>query len=37
VPYKGAPQALSDVIGGQIPVSVQSAPAVRIQPVDATH
>jgi tripartite-type tricarboxylate transporter receptor subunit TctC len=28
VPYKGAPQALSDVIGGQIPVSVQSAPAV---------
>jgi tripartite-type tricarboxylate transporter receptor subunit TctC len=28
VPYKGAPQALSDVIGGQIPVSAQSAPAV---------
>ena len=28
VPYKGAPQALSDLIGGQIPVSVQSAPAV---------
>ena len=28
VAYKGAPQALSDVIGGQIPVSVQSAPAV---------
>ena len=24
--YKGAPQALTDVIGGQIPVSVQSAP-----------
>jgi tripartite-type tricarboxylate transporter receptor subunit TctC len=28
VPYKGAPQALSDLMGGQIPVSVQSAPAV---------
>lgn len=28
VPYKGAPQALTDVIGGQIAVSVQSAPAV---------
>jgi tripartite-type tricarboxylate transporter receptor subunit TctC len=28
VPYKGAPQALADVIGGQIPTSVQSAPAV---------
>ncbi len=28
IAYKGAPQALSDVIGGQIPVSVQSAPAV---------
>jgi len=28
VPYKGAPQALTDVIGGQIPVSAQSAPAV---------
>ncbi len=28
VPYKGAPQALADLIGGQIPVSVQSAPAV---------
>src|SRR5258705_3141309 len=28
VPYKGAPQALSDLIGGQIPVSVQSAPGV---------
>mgnify|MGYP000866744194 CR=1 FL=1 len=28
VPYKGAAQALSDVIGGQIPVSAQSAPAV---------
>ncbi len=28
VPYKGAPQALSDLIGGQIPVSIQSAPAV---------
>jgi tripartite-type tricarboxylate transporter receptor subunit TctC len=28
VAYKGAPQALTDVIGGQIPVSIQSAPAV---------
>jgi tripartite-type tricarboxylate transporter receptor subunit TctC len=28
VAYKGAPQALSDLIGGQIPVSVQTAPAV---------
>src|SRR5262245_4548574 len=28
VAYKGAPQALTDVIGGQIPVSVQTAPAV---------
>jgi len=28
VAYKGAPQALSDVVGGQIPVSVQTAPAV---------
>ena len=28
VPYKGAPQALTDVIGGQIPSSVQSAPGV---------
>lgn len=28
VPYKGAPQALADLIGGQIPVSVQSVPAV---------
>ena len=28
VAYKGAPQALSDVIGGQIPVSMQTAPAV---------
>lgn len=28
VPYKGAPQALADVMGGQIPVSVQSVPAV---------
>lgn len=28
VAYKGAPQALSDVIGGQIPSSVQSAPGV---------
>lgn len=28
VAYKGAPQALSDVIGGQIPTSFQSAPGV---------
>jgi tripartite-type tricarboxylate transporter receptor subunit TctC len=28
VSYKGAPQALSDVIGGQIPCSMQTAPAV---------
>lgn len=28
VPYKGAPQALSDVIGGQIPASMQTAPSV---------
>ena len=27
VAYKGAPQALSDVVGGQIPASVQTAPA----------
>jgi tripartite-type tricarboxylate transporter receptor subunit TctC len=28
VSYKGAPQALSDVIGGQIPCSMQTAPGV---------
>jgi tripartite-type tricarboxylate transporter receptor subunit TctC len=28
IAYKGAPQALTDVIGGQIPASVQTAPAV---------
>jgi len=28
VAYKGAPQALTDVIGGQIPVTMQTAPAV---------
>ncbi len=28
IAYKGAPQALSDLIGGQIPSSVQSAPGV---------
>jgi tripartite-type tricarboxylate transporter receptor subunit TctC len=28
VSYKGAPQALSDVIGGQIPCTMQTAPAV---------
>ncbi|MES2564815.1 MAG: tripartite tricarboxylate transporter substrate binding protein [Pseudomonadota bacterium] len=28
IAYKGAPQALTDTIGGQIPASVQTAPAV---------
>ncbi len=28
IAYKGAPQALTDAIGGQIPASVQTAPAV---------
>jgi tripartite-type tricarboxylate transporter receptor subunit TctC len=28
IAYKGAPQALSDVVGGQIPCSMQTAPAV---------
>ena len=28
VPYKGAPQSLSDTMGGQIPATVQSAPGV---------
>ena len=28
IPYKGAPQSLSDTIGGQIPSTVQSAPGV---------
>jgi tripartite-type tricarboxylate transporter receptor subunit TctC len=28
IAYKGAPQALSDVMGGQIPVSMQTAPGV---------
>ena len=28
IAYKGAPQALTDVMGGQIPASVQSAPGV---------
>ena len=28
IPYKGAPQSLTDTIGGQIPCSVQSAPGV---------
>ena len=28
IAYKGAPQALTDVIGGQIPVSMQTAPGV---------
>jgi tripartite-type tricarboxylate transporter receptor subunit TctC len=31
IAYKGAPQALSDVIGGQIPASMQTAPAVLPQ------
>ena len=28
IPYKGAPQSLTDTIGGQIPCTVQSAPGV---------
>jgi tripartite-type tricarboxylate transporter receptor subunit TctC len=43
VPYKGAMQALSDVIGGQIPSSAQSAPGVlsaietgRVRPLAVT-
>jgi hypothetical protein len=43
VAYKGAPQALSDVIGGQIPASAQTAPAVlpaiqggRVRPLAVT-
>jgi tripartite-type tricarboxylate transporter receptor subunit TctC len=43
VPYKGAPQALSDVVGGQIPSSAQSAPGVlqaiqsgRVRPLAVT-
>jgi tripartite-type tricarboxylate transporter receptor subunit TctC len=43
VPYKGAPQALTDVSGGQIPSSAQSAPGVlqaiqsrRVRPVAVT-
>ena len=28
IAYKGAPQALTDVIGGQIPVTMQTAPGV---------
>jgi tripartite-type tricarboxylate transporter receptor subunit TctC len=28
IAYKGAPQALTDVVGGQIPVTMQTAPAV---------
>ena len=28
IPYKGAPQSLSDTMGGQIPCTVQSAPGV---------
>jgi len=43
VAYKGAPQALTDVIAGQIPVSAQTAPAVlpaiqtgRVRPLAVT-
>ena len=43
IAYKGAPQALTDVIGGQIPVSMQTAPAVlstiqaaRVRPLAVT-
>jgi tripartite-type tricarboxylate transporter receptor subunit TctC len=43
IAYKGAPQALSDVIGGQIPVSMQTAPGVlaaiqgeRVRPLAVT-
>ena len=43
VAYKGAPQALSDVMGGQIPCSMQTAPAVlpavqsgRVRPLAVT-
>ena len=43
VPYKGAPQALTDVVGGQIPSSAQSAPGVlqaiqsgRVRPLAVT-
>jgi len=34
VPYKGAPQAISDVIGGQIPVGATNVPAV-LAPINA--
>jgi len=34
VPYKGAPQAMSDVIGGQIPVGATNVPAI-LAPVHA--
>lgn len=43
VAYKGAPQALTDTIGGQIPVTIQTAPAVvtaiqsaRVRPLAVT-
>ena len=43
IAYKGAPQALSDVVGGQIPVSMQTAPGVlatiqagRVRPLATT-
>ncbi|MGZ8202586.1 MAG: Bug family tripartite tricarboxylate transporter substrate binding protein [Burkholderiales bacterium] len=43
IPYKGAPQSLSDTIGGQIPCTVQSAPGVlsaiqtgRVRPLAVT-
>jgi tripartite-type tricarboxylate transporter receptor subunit TctC len=43
IPYKGAPQSLTDTIGGQIPCTVQSAPGVlsaiqagRVRPLAVT-
>ena len=43
IPYKGAPQSLSDTIGGQIPCTLQSAPGViaairagRVRPLAVT-
>lgn len=43
VPYKGAPQAISDVIGGQIPAGISNVPALlapiqsgRVRPLAVT-
>jgi tripartite-type tricarboxylate transporter receptor subunit TctC len=43
IPYKGSPEAMNNVIGGQIPVSMQTAPAVlsaiqaaRVRPLAVT-